>query len=456
MRNLKRVSLTIILLFSLGLSVVSQTQSPRITPEPPIGKGTVVLKAARLIDGTGAAAINNGVVVVTDNVITGVGAAGSVRIPANARMIDLGDVTLMPGFVDAHTHLVGRVLGDPAGGEALVRDFQSFAAILSVQNARATLTAGFTTVRNVGARGFDDMALRKAIDEGWTVGPRMMTAGHSLGIRGGHCDENGFRPGLFDPGIEEGVADGPDQIRAAVRYQIKYGADVIKTCATGGVLSEGDAVGATQYTFEELKAMVEEAHKLERKVAAHAHGTEGIKLAARAGVSSIEHGSFLDAEGARLMKEHGTYLVATLSAAEGVERAAKTGILKGLRAEKALAAAAAVRNAIKLAVANKVLIALGTDAGVVPHGTNGHEFELLVQWGGMSNMDAIVAGTSNGAKLLGWEKRIGSLTPGKWADIVAVSGDPLKDIENMQKVVFVMKNGVVHKRQQTTTDTDGF
>ena len=456
MRNLKRVSLTIILLSSLSFSVVSQTQSPRITPEPPVGKGTVVLKAARLIDGTGAAAINNAVVVVTDNVITGVGSAGSVRIPANARMIDLGDVTLMPGFVDAHTHLVGRVLGDPAGGEALVRDFESFAAILSVQNARATLMSGFTTVRNVGARGFDDMALRKAIDEGWTVGPRMMTAGHSLGIRGGHCDENGFRPGLFDPGIEEGVADGPDQIRAAVRYQIKYGADVIKTCATGGVLSEGDAVGATQYTFEELKAMVDEAHKLERKVAAHAHGTEGIKLATRAGVSSIEHGSFLDAEGARLMKEHGTYLVATLSAAEGVERAAKTGVLKGLRAEKALAAAAAVRNAIKLAVANKVPIALGTDAGVVPHGTNGHEFELLVQWGGMSNMDAIVAGTSNGAKLMGWEKRIGSLTNGKWADIVAVSGDPLKDIENMQKVVFVMKNGVVHKRQQSNPDTDGF
>ena len=185
--------------------------------------------------------------------------------------------------------------------------------------------AGFTTVRNVGASGkFDDMALRKAINEGWTPGPRMMTAGHALGIRGGHCDENGFRPGLFDPGIEEGIADGPDQIRAAVRYQIKYGADVIKTCATGGVLSEGDAVGATQYTFEELKALVDEAHKLERKVAAHAHGTEGIKIAVRAGVSSIEHGSFLDEEGARLMKERGTFLVPTLSAAEAVERAAKS------------------------------------------------------------------------------------------------------------------------------------
>jgi imidazolonepropionase-like amidohydrolase len=338
------------------------------------------------------------------------------------------------------------VLGDPAGDSADVRDFESFGAILSVEHARATLMAGFTSVRNVGAAGrFDDMALRKAINEGWTPGPRIMTAGHALGIRGGHCDENGFRPGLLDRGIEDGIADGPDQVRASVRYQVKYGADVIKTCATGGVLSEGDAVGATQYSFEELKALVEEANKLERKVAAHAHGTEGIKLAVRAGVSSIEHGSFLDEEGARLMKEHGTYLVPTLSAAEAVERAAKSGVLKGLRAEKALAAAAAVRHAIKLAVANKISIALGTDAGVVPHGTNAHEFVLMVQWGGMSNMDAIVAGTSSGAKLLGWDKKLGSLTTGKWADIVAVSGDPSKDIEDIQKVVFVMKNGVVYK-----------
>jgi imidazolonepropionase-like amidohydrolase len=455
-RDLKRLSLTALLLFSLCTPVLTQTSAPRITPEPPVGKETVVLKAARLIDGTGAAAINDAVVVVTNNEITAVGSAAAVRIPADAKTIDLGDVTLLPGFIDAHTHLIGRTLGDPAGDNARVRDFQSFGAILSVQNARATLMAGFTTVRNVGADQFDDLALRKAIDEGWTPGPRMITAGYSIGIRGGHCDENGFRPGMFDPGIEQGIADGPDQVRAAVRYQIKYGATVIKTCATGGVLSEGTAVGATQYTFEELKAMVEEANKLERKVAAHAHGTEGIKLAVRAGVSSIEHGSFMDEEGARLMRERGTYLVATLSAAESVERAAKSGVLKGLRAEKAIAAAAAVRKAIKLAVASRVQMALGSDSGVVPHGTNGREFVLLVQWGGLSNMDAIVAGTASNAKLLGWEKNVGTLTPGKWADIVAVSGDPLRDIENMQKVVFVMKNGVIYKRTQMNTDTDGF
>ncbi len=450
MRSYQLVSLAFILTVSLYVTALPQNPGQpavQIRPDPPIGKGTVVLKAARLIDGTGAAPITNAVVVITDNKITAVGSGSSVAIPADAKTIDLGDVTLLPGFIDAHTHLVGRVLGDPEGDMALVRDYESFAAILSVGNARSTLMAGFTSVRNVGAAGrFDDMALRKAINEGWTAGPRIETAGHSLGIRGGHCDENGFRPGLLDPGIEDGVADGPEQIRAAVRYQIKYGADVIKTCATGGVLSEGDAVGATQYSFEELKALVEEANKLERKVAAHAHGTEGIKLAVRAGVSSIEHGSFLDEEGARMMKERGTFLVPTLSAGEAVERAAKNGVLKGLRAEKALAAAAAMRHAIKIAIANKVQIALGTDAGVIPHGTNAHEFVLMVEWGGMSNMDSLVAGTLNAAKLLGWDKNLGSLSPRKWADIVAVPGDPLKDIHATERVVFVMKNGVVYRQ----------
>lgn len=447
MKRYKRAAVVLLLVSSLCCSVWSQSPSAQIRPAPPTGQGVVVLKAARLIDGTGAAATTNAVVVVTDNKITAVGSAASVTTPANSRVIDLGDVTLLPGFIDAHTHLIGRVLGDPEGDMALVKDFESFAAILGVQHARETLMAGFTSVRNVGAEGrFEDMALRKAINEGWIPGPRMETAGHALGMRGGHCDENGFRPGLLDPGIADGVADGPEQIRAAVRYQIKYGADVIKTCATGGVLSEGDAVGATQYSFEELKALVEEANKLDRKVAAHAHGTEGIKLAVRAGVSSIEHGSFLDEEGARLMRERGTFLVPTLSAGEAVELAAKNGVLKGLRAEKGLAAGAAVRRAIKIAVANRVQIALGTDAGVVPHGTNAHEFVLMVEWGGMSNMDSIVAGTLNGAKLLGWDKNLGSLSPGKWADIVAVSGDPLKDIHDMQKVVFVMKDGVIYKQ----------
>ncbi len=445
-RLLKATIASFLTVVCLSASALPQ-RTGVIRPDPPTGKGTVVLKAARLIDGNGGVPVTNAVVVVVDNKITEVGSAAQVRVPANARLIDLGDVALLPGLIDAHTHLIGRVLGDPDGENSLVRDFESFNTILGVVHAKETLMAGFTTVRNVGAAGrFDDMALRKAINEGWVEGPRIQTAGHSLGIRGGHCDNNSLRPGLLERGIEDGVADGPDQVRAAVRYQIKYGADVIKTCATAGVLSEGSAmVGVTQYTFEELKSMVDEARKLERKVAAHAHGTEGIKIAVRAGVASIEHGSFLDEEGARLMKQHGTYLVPTLSAGEGVERAAKSGVLKGLRAEKALAAAAAMRTAIKLAVSTQVPIAFGTDAGVVPHGTNGHEFELMVNWGGMSNMDAIVAATRNGARLLGWDNNLGTLTPGKWADIIAVSGDPLRDIKNMERVVFVMKNGVIYK-----------
>ena len=447
MKGYKSLLSALILLLSLCISVLPQNSGTiGIRPDAPEGKGVVVLRAARLIDGTGAPAIRNAIVIVTNNQITAVGEAGSVRVPSGAKVIDLGDVTLLPGFIDAHTHLIGRVLGDPEGEMSTVRDFDSFGAILGVLHARDTLMAGFTSVRNVGASGrFDDMALRKAINEGWTPGPRMETAGHAIGIAGGHCDDNGFKPGIAERGPMEGIANGPEEIRAAVRYQIKYGADVIKTCATGGVLSEGDAVGATQYSFEELKALVDEANKLERKVAAHAHGTEGIKLAVRAGVSSIEHGSFLDDEAARMMVERGTFLVPTLMAGEAVERAAKNGIIKGLRAEKAFAAAAAMRRGIKIAAANKVLIALGTDAGVFPHGTNAREFFLLVEWGGLSNMEAIVAGTMNGARLLGWDKHVGSLTAGKWADIVAVSGDPLKDIHAMEKVTFVMKNGVVYK-----------
>ena len=341
MRNHKRLIIAFAALVCFCVSALPQNQPrPGITPQPPEGKGVVVLKAARLIDGTGAPPITNAIVVVTDNKITAIGDSRSVRVPSGAKVIDLGNATLLPGFIDAHTHLIGRVLGDPEGDTAAVRDYAGFGAILGVNHARETLMAGFTTVRNVGASGpFNDVALRKAIDEGWVPGPRMQTAAHSLGITGGHCDNNGWRPGLLDRSIADGIANGPDEIRAAVRYQVKYGADVIKTCATGGVLSEGDAVGATQYNFDEMKAMVEEAHQHERKVAAHAHGTEGIKIATRAGVASIEHGSFLDEEGARLMKERGTYLVPTLMAGEAVERAAKNGVLKGLRAQKALAAA---------------------------------------------------------------------------------------------------------------------
>jgi imidazolonepropionase-like amidohydrolase len=433
----------------LSLATVGLVASAAAAQEA-AGKGTVVLHAARVIDGTGAAPIANGVVVVTDDRIVAVGRQGSVTIPAGARTIELGDATLLPGFIDAHTHIIGRELMDPQAGEAATRDYGATGAIIGVANAQKTLLAGFTTIRNVGAPNFDDMALRSAVSSGFVIGPRMQNAGHAIGITGGHCDENGYRPGLMDGDYKTGIADGAEQVRAAARYQAKYGADVIKICATGGVLSEGDAVGVQQYTFEEMKAIVDEATKLERKVAAHAHGTEGIKTAVRAGVASIEHGSFLDEEGAKLMAQRGTYLVPTLSAGEAATRAADAGVLKGLRAQKARAAFAAMKPSVKIAVRNGVPIALGTDAGGGAHGTNAREFGLMVDMGGMTPMQALVAGTSSGAKLLGWENRIGSLTPGKLADIVAVPGDPLADIHVTERPVFVMKNGFVYKSPGVT------
>jgi imidazolonepropionase-like amidohydrolase len=437
-----RVPVVVLCLLILAVASIAQSMG---APGERKGSGTVVLKAAQIIDGTGAAPIKDGAILITGDKISAIGPLAAMTFPAGTRVIDLGEATLLPGFIDSHTHIIGRVLGDPEAQYSTVEDYNSFGAILAVGNAERTLLAGFTTIRNVGAPDFDDFALRKAINDGWVAGPRMLAAGHAIGITGGHCDENGYKPGLADGDYKTGIADGPDQVRAAVRYQVKYGADLIKTCATGGVLSEGDAVGATQYTYEELKVMVDEATKLERKVAAHAHGTEGIKIATRAGVASIEHGSFLDEEGAKMMAERGTYLVPTMMAGEQVEKLAKSGVLKGLRAEKALAAAAAMRHALKIAIANRVPIALGTDAGVIQHGTNAHEFTLMVEWGGMRPMDSIVAGTLGSAKLLGLDKTIGSLTVGKIADIVAVSGDPLKDIHRMESTTFVMKNGAIYK-----------
>lgn len=414
---------------------------------PTKGSGTVVLRAARVIDGSGAAPIANGEVVVTDDRIVAVRRQGATAPPAGARVVDLGDATLLPGFIDAHVHIIGRALGQPGADEASVHDFPGFAAILGAENARRTLMSGFTSIRVLGSPDFMDVALRKAIDEGWTVGPRMQVAGHSIGITGGHCDENGYRPGLMDGSPRTGQADGVEQVRAAVRYQTKYGADVIKTCATGGVLSEGDAVGVQQFTLEELTALVDEARRQERHVAAHAHGAEGIKVAVRAGVTSIEHGSFLDEEGARMMAQRGTWLVPTLSAGETVVGAADRGVLTGLRAEKARQAGAAMRHAIRIAVAAGVPIALGTDAGVGAHGTNGHEFTLMAEWGGMTPMQVIMAGTSNAAKLLGWQDRVGTLAAGRMADVVAVRGDPLTNVRTLENgVVFVMKNGIIHRQ----------
>jgi imidazolonepropionase-like amidohydrolase len=404
------------------------------------------VRAGTLIDGTGAAPVRNAVILIQGDRITAVGA--SVQVPGGATVIDLSAYTVLPGFIDAHVHLTGPIIGDGDWQHAGLTESPALHALHGAVHAQQTLEAGFTTVRNVGAGEFTDLALRDAINRGWVPGPRILGAGVSFGINGGHCDgSSGFWPGALPQGrIEDGAADGVDEVREAVRYNVKYGADVIKICATGGVLSPTDSVGSQQYTEEEMRAVVEAAHMLERRVAAHAHGTAGIKAAARAGVTSIEHGSILDAEAVALLKEKGTWLVPTLMAGEQVGKLAREGRLPPFIAQKALAIAPRLQASFKLAVDGGVKIALGTDAGVFPHGTNGHEFTLMVRYG-MRPMQAIQAGTLSGATLLGVERETGSVAVGKRADLVAVRGDPLGNIELLERVDFVMKDGVVVKRE---------
>ena len=414
--------------------------------QPPAPAAAVAIRAGTLIDGTGAAPVRNAVIVVQGDRITAVGS--NVQIPAGASVIDLSGATVLPGFIDAHVHLVGHIIGDGDWQHAGLTEMPSQLALLGAAHAQQTLEAGFTTVRVVGSGSFGDVALRNAINAGWIPGPRIVAAGISFGIRGGHCDgTNGLQPWALgkEAGLEAGVADGVEEGRNAVRYAVKYGADVIKICATGGVLSLTDSVGVQQYTEEEMRAIVEAAAQLDRRVAAHAHGSAGIKAAVRAGVASIEHGSILDAEAVALMKQRGTYLVPTLLAGFTVESLATAGRLPPPIAAKALAIAPRMHNSFKLAVDGGVKIALGTDAGVMRHGSNAREFALMVRYG-MTPMQAIVAGTASGATLLGLERDVGVIAVGKRADIVAVLGNPLQDIQVLQQVSFVMKDGTVFKR----------
>lgn len=425
-----RAAIAALVLVTLcGLGATAQSPAPKIT----------VIKAARMFDGKSAQLIDNAVVVIEGDRIKDAGSG--LAVPAGAEVIDLGDATLLPGLIDCHVHLTMQLTGD--WPNAPVRQTAADAAIASTVFARRTLDAGFTTVRNVGASDFVDIALAKAIDSGEVSGPRMIAAGHAIGITGGHGDANGFRPGLITLGPEEGVANGTDEVRLAVRSQVKYGAKVIKVMATGGVLSEGDEIGAQQMNDDELKAAVDEAHKLGRRVAAHAHGTAGIKAATRAGVDSIEHGSFLDDEAIALMKEHGTYLVPTLLAGYTVNAASESGKLPAFAREKAKAANAAMHVSFRKAVDGGLKIAFGTDSGVSLHGQNAHEFALMVQYG-MTPVNALFAATRDAAALIGVAD-VGAIAPGKFADIIAVPGDPLKDITTMEHVSFVMKGGVVVK-----------
>ena len=419
-------------------------------PEQKAAEKSYVLKAARLFDGKSDALVSPGVVVVSAGKIVGVGSAAA--IPAGAEVIDFADATLLPGLIEAHTHLTFPYPDDYNRSqlENLRKTIPEMALDASV-NARVTLMSGITTVRDVGSRYFLDVGLRNAIAKGDVPGPRMLVTVHAIGSTGGHCDQqDGYREGLFghESGPLDGVINGPDQARYAVRLDHKYGADMIKVCASGGVLSPTDDVDTPQLTQEELNAIVDEAHALRRKTAAHAHGAEAAKRAIRAGIDSIEHGSFLDDEALEMMKQHGTYLVPTLMAVQGLQEKFDRGeYMPPAIAAKAHAAIAALRLTFQRALVKGVKIGMGTDAGVYPHGRNTEEFHQMVDLG-MKPAAALRAGTSADADLLGISDKVGTLEPNKLADVVAVPGDPLQNIRQTEHVFFVMKEGVIYKNEK--------
>ncbi len=426
------------------VAAIAAIPSPlRADDAPATAPATFVLRNARIIDGTGAAPRSDLDVVIVGDRITAV--APDVEVPPGARTIDLAGRTLLPGFIDAHVHLgASPQRNHDAAVAERVRSSDADVALKGAANALRTLEAGFTTVRNVGG-SFADRALRDAIVRGDVPGPRMVVANFAVGITGGHCDGgNGLHPEVFAArtGPEFGMADGPEEVRKAVRHQIKHGADVIKVCATGGVLSQGDGVGNPQMTDAELVAAVQEATRADRKVAAHAHGNAGIRAAVRAGVHSIEHGSVLDAPTLAMMKRAGTVLVPTLSAARAVEAMAEAGTISAESAAKARAIAPKMRDSFALAVRSGVTIALGSDAGVFAHGTNGGEFVEMVR-AGMTPMAALTAGTATAAQLLGRDD-VGRVAVGMLADLVVVEADPLADITTVLRPALVMKGGQLY------------
>src|SRR5438093_8479749 len=417
---------------------------------------TIALKAARLFDGKSRALIQNGVVVVQGDKIVDAGA--NVAIPPDAQVIDLGDVTLSPGFMDAHTHITLDYTNYQATRLREMQISTSAKAYSVIPAARATVEAGFTTVRDVGARTYRshdciDVSLRDAIAKGIVIGPRMFVATYGIGATGGHFDEAaGFRDGLFgpEPDVADGIADGPDAVRKAVRFEVRIGADVIKAAVSGGVLSLTDEVDTPQFTPAEMAALVDESHRLRKKVAVHCHGDQAGREAIEAGADSIEHGSFLKPETLTLMKNKGTFLVPTLMATEYI--LSKIDSYPPALQAKARAAGAARSEMFRNAVKMGVKIALGTDAGVFPHGDNAKEFALMVGLG-MQPIDALRSGTSNDADLLGIGQAVGTLEKGKRADIVAMPGDPAADITATERISFVMKDGKIIRNGPATPRT---
>ena len=437
---MKRIPVFVVRIALLALATLSPfasaatgqptTASNKTSPQA----STVILRAQRMLDVKNGRIVSPAVVVIEKDRILSVNPA---TVPTGT-VIDLGDVTILPGLIDMHTHLsfdlegnwLHRGVTDTAGDNAL----------RGARNARNTLLAGFTTVRDVGSSDFVDVALMRATDRDFIAGPRIFPAGHSIGITGGHCDVTGYIPGVMELGPESGVADGPEAVLKAVRYQIKHGAKVIKVCATAGVLSLEGPVGAQQLSEIELRTIVEEAARHGVKVAAHAHGTEGIIAASRAGVASIEHGSILNDEAIRVMKERGTYLVPTHYLTQAIRL---ENLPPPIRAKSDFIIPRA-RQSLELAIKSGVKIAFGTDAGVFPHGQNAREFAVLVERG-MTPIDAVRTATINATDLLGVSDR-GNIAPGLLADLVAVPGNPLENIRVLEDVRFVMKGGQIYKR----------
>lgn len=433
---MKRLALIVVVTATLVLTASAPAGPTAIASRktlqgPP---SVVVLRAARMLDVKTGRMISPAVIVIEKDRIKSVNPAS---VPPG-QVIDLGDTTLLPGLIDMHTHLSFDIEG--AWIHRSVTDTAGDYALSGVRNARRTLLAGFTTVRDLGSGYFVDVALMRAIDQEFIPGPRIFPAGHSIGITGGHCDTTGYAPGVVERGPETGVADGPDGVLKAVRYQIKHGAKVTKVCATAGVLSLEGPVGAQQLSEAEMRAIVEEAARRGLKVAAHAHGTEGIIAAVRAGVASIEHGSILNDEAIRLMKERGVYLVPTTYLGEAIRLDALPPQIRA-KAEHVLPIA---RQSLQQAIRARVPVALGTDAAVYPHGQNAKEFNALVSKG-MSPIDAIRTATLNASDLLGVNDR-GNIAPGLLADIVAVPGNLLENIRVLEDVRFVMKGGQIYKR----------
>ena len=433
---MKRLGISILLLFvAAGFCAAQELKSG--------APAAVAIRAGKVLDVRTGNYLTDQIIWVEGDRIKAMGKADDIQkqLPAGAKMIDLSTSTVLPGLIDCHTHLT---MGPNTLGPSRLHVSYPRMALLGARNARVTLEAGFTTVRNVGAAGYSDIALRDAIRAGDVPGPRMLVSGPALSITGGHGDENFLAPQYAYS--DDGVADGVAAVTAKVRENIKYGADVIKFMATGGVLSEGDDPALAQYSLEEMKAIVETAHGLGRKVAAHAHGALGIKNAVLAGVDSIEHGSYMNDEDIQLMKEHGTYLVPTVYLEDWLmENYQPLGFTPSM-IEKMKTVMPIARQNESHAFQSGLKVAFGTDAAVYPHGLNAREFAMMVKMG-LPPLKAIQAATVNAADLLGWSDRVGTLEPGKFADIVAVQGDPVSDVTVLENVRFVMKGGEVIKNQ---------